>query len=107
MSSKTFINSVINALNTQKSPAAAAKAIHALCVKECAEVGMKPAIEVLIKKPGERRFNGHDKVWTVAWESCPYYEWAVIASCNSGTNPSFIAEPHYSFDLNFFPQRAA
>jgi hypothetical protein len=106
MSKETFLAAVVRVLNEAKSPEVAAKAINTLCWHEAIECGMKPEIEVGLWEPGKKRFNGRDNVWSVAWESCPYYEWAIIAS-GEVSNANFIAEPYYSFDLNFYPKKEA
>lgn len=58
------------------------------------------ADEVFRAEPGSRL--AHDsKSFRVCWESGPY-EWAIVASdalCQVGV----FAEPHYSFDLCFYP----
>lgn len=106
MSKETFLAAVVRVLREARSPEVAAKAINTICRDEAIKCGMKPEIEVGLWRPGERRFNGRDTVWSVSWESCPYYEWAIIASMEV-SSAHFVAEPYYSFDLNFYPKGEA
>jgi len=103
MSKQTFLAAVVRVLNEAKSCEKAAVSIAARCREESKSIGQKPDIEVGLWRPGVKRFNGRNGVWSVAWESCPYYEWGIIASMEA-SNPYFIAEPYYSFDLNFSPK---
>lgn len=94
-----FSKRIAKVIASHKTPHGAAKAVYRECRLFAAQAGMKPDIEVGIWKPGEPRFNGQTKCWTVAFEAGPY-EWAVEASMAGG---KILAEPYYSFDLNFYP----
>ena len=57
-------------------------------------VGCNPERECFIRQEGDS--------WRVSFEAGPY-EWAIVASealCQCG----IFAEPHYSFDLCFYPE---
>ena len=99
MSDRIFEGQIADILRDYKSPAAAAKAVYKSCRAYAIANGMKPDIEVSIKKPGEPRHHDNTKCWTVTFEAGPY-EWAVGASCRGDSN--VFAEPYYSFDLNFY-----
>ena len=99
MTEREFIKAVSKAIAAE-SPEAAAKAVHALCVKAAKEWGMKPELEVSIRKPGEKRHHDHINCWSVSFEAGPY-EWAIAASLNVPLGSKVLAEPYYSFDLCF------
>lgn len=57
-------------------------------------VGCNPERECFIRQEGDS--------WRISFEAGPY-EWAIVASealCQCG----IFAEPHYSFDLCFYPE---
>lgn len=77
----------------RKSPKGRAKAAYDAMCKFAAETGCKPEIECFMRQ--ER--NG----WRVSFEGGPF-SWAIVASealCQVG----IFAEPHYNFDLCFYP----
>lgn len=76
-----------------------AKATHAALREVCAEWGMNPDVETVIRAPGEEAYDGAGNRWLVAWESGPY-QWAIPASMALGYG---LTEPYFSFDLNFYP----
>lgn len=100
MTEQKFIKAVADAIGKATDPEAAAKATYELCCKAAEAWGMKPEIEVGIRKPGEPRHHGDTGCWSVAFEAGPY-EWAVAASLNVDTKGKVLAEPYYSFDLCF------
>lgn len=70
-----------------------ARAAHNILRRAAARLNMNPDIEVFMRDEGN--------FIRVSWESGPY-EWAIVASdalCQVGV----FAEPHYSFDLCFYP----
>lgn len=84
---------VARAAARYKRPKKRAEAVYATIRHFCAREGLKPDIETFIRP--ER--GG----WRVSWESGPY-SWAIVASealCQCG----IFAEPHYNFDLCFYP----
>jgi hypothetical protein len=89
---------VSEVLNKYSRPADAAKAVYKICRDYARDVGMKPDIEVQIRNPEQNVRHGYGKCWAVSFEAGPY-EWAVEASMNGG---KVYAEPHYSFDLQFY-----
>ena len=100
MTERQFIKAVADAISKAANPEAAAKAVHAECIKAANEWGMKPEIEVSIRAPGEPRHHDHVNCWAVTFEAGPY-EWAIAASLNVSTKSKVLAEPYYSFDLCF------
>lgn len=97
-----FTQRVAKAISSHKTPAGAAKAVYRECRLFAIEAGMKPDIEVAIRKPGELRHHDNVECWSVCFEAGPY-EWAVEASL--GASGPVLAEPYYSFDLSFYPTR--
>lgn len=95
-----FSQRIARIISEHKTPAGAAKAVYRECRLFAAQVGMKPDIEVAIKKPGEPRHHDHTDCWSVVFEAGPY-DWAVEASLNVGKGAVYV-EPYYSFDLNFY-----
>lgn len=94
-----FTEKVADALAQYKSPRHAAQAVYKLCREEAEREGQKPDIEVAIRTPEQNKKHGYNKCWAVSWEAGPY-EWAVEASCMKRSK--VYAEPHYSFDLQFY-----
>lgn len=102
MTEAEFIKAAARAISASTSPAMAAKRVHTICRVAAKAWGMKPDIEVALRKPGEPRCYGTDGTWYVSFEAGPY-EWAVAASLNVDTKGKVLAEPYYSFDLCFSP----
>lgn len=100
MTEGKFIKAVADAISKATDPEAAARATYEACCKAAEAWGMKPEIEVSIRKPGEPRHHGDIDCWSVAFEAGPY-EWAVAASLSVDTRGNVLAEPYYSFDLCF------
>jgi len=77
-----------------KGAEAMAEAVYGVLRLVSRRTGQNPDIETFIREePGQ---------WRVSWESGPY-SWAHVASealCQLG----IFAEPHYSFDLCFYPE---
>lgn len=75
-------------------PKAMVRAVHEVLRDMSGESGQRPDIETFMREePGQ---------WRVSWESGPY-AWATVASealCQIGV----FAEPHYNFDLCFYPE---
>lgn len=100
MTESKFIKAVANAIGKAANPEVAARATYDICCKAADSWGMKPEIEVSIRKPGEPRHHNDTGCWSVAFEAGPY-EWAIAASLNVSTKSKVLAEPYYSFDLTF------
>ena len=100
MTDTEFINLVGTAIWTAHNAAAAALAVHALCVAKANAEGMKPDIEVAIRAPGEPSHHDGIDCWSVCFEAGTY-EWAIDASVHIPLN-RVIAEPYYGFDLSFY-----
>lgn len=100
MTESQFIKAVGKAISKAKSCEAAALNVYEQCCKYAETVGMNPALEVGIKKPGEPRCHSDTGCWYVNFEAGPY-EWAVAASLSVDTKGKVLAEPYYSFDLCF------
>ena len=100
MTEKEFIKAVANAISNAKTCEAAALNTYEVCCKAAEAWGMKPDIEVAIRKPGEPRHFPDPSCWMVCFEAGPY-EWAVSASLSTDTKGKVLAEPYYSFDLCF------
>jgi pyrroloquinoline quinone (PQQ) biosynthesis protein C len=100
MTEQKFIKAVAEAISNANGCAQAALNTYELCCKAAEAWGMKPEIEVGIKKPGEPRHHSDVDCWCVTFEAGPY-EWAVAASLNVSTKGKVLAEPYYSFDLCF------
>lgn len=75
-------------------PKAIAEVIYGVLRYASRQTGQNPDIETFMREePGQ---------WRVSWESGPY-SWATVASealCQIGV----FAEPHYNFDLCFYPE---
>lgn len=97
-----FAEEIKKALAGKVGPEAVAKAVYAVVKKKAAEYGMKPEIETFIWSPEQSAAKGYSKGWRVSWESGPY-EWGLQASMALIGTPGVLAEPYYSFDLNFYP----
>ena len=91
--SADLAEAVAKAASKYKSAKGRAKAVHKVLCAAAAAEGLKPEIECFVRQePGQ---------WRVSWESGPYC-WAIVASeafCQCG----ILAEPHYNFDLCFYP----
>jgi hypothetical protein len=68
-------------------------AFKAMC-KFAAAVGCDPARECFMRQEREG--------WRVSFEAGPY-QWAIVAS-EALAQLGIFAEPHYSFDLCFYPE---
>lgn len=79
-----------------------AKTTYNVCVDFCKKFGQNPSYEVFIKAPGEPRHFDNDTCWVVAWEAGPW-EWAIPISMDLSYHIDKVVEPHYSFDLCFYP----
>lgn len=75
-------------------PKAVAECVFAVLRHVSRSWGQDPDIETFMRKE-----HGH---WRVSWESGPY-SWAYVASEALGQLGIF-AEPHYNFDLCFYPE---
>ncbi len=100
MTESEFIKRAAQAISAAATPAEAAESVYRACVDAANAWGMTPAIEVAIRKPGERRHHDDINCWSVVFEAGPY-QWAVAASLNVDTKGKVLAEPYYSFDLCF------
>ena len=100
MTEAQFIKAAADAISKATSPSNAARRVYAVCRKAAEAWGMKPDIEVALRRPGEAKCYGTDQSWYVTFEAGPY-EWAVAASLNVDTRGKVLAEPYYSFDLSF------
>jgi hypothetical protein len=101
MTEKEFIRAAANAINAE-TPEDAAKAVYEVCVKAATEWGMKPDVEVSLRRPGDPRHHDAIDCWAVIFEAGPY-QWAVTASLSVPLPSKVLAEPYYSFDLCFYP----
>jgi hypothetical protein len=71
-----------------------AKAAYDAMCKFAAAIGCDPERECFMRQEREG--------WSISFEAGPY-QWAIVASealCQCG----IFAEPHYSFDLCFYPK---
>lgn len=100
MTESQFIKAVASAISNAQTCEAAALNVYEQCCKYAEAVGMNPALEVGIRKPGEPRHHSDEGCWCVMFEAGPY-EWAVTASLSTSTKGKVLAEPYYSFDLCF------
>jgi hypothetical protein len=75
-------------------PEAMAECVYAVLRMAARREGQDPDIETFMREE-----HGH---WRVSWESGPY-SWAYVASEALG-QVGIFAEPHYSFDLCFYPE---
>ena len=73
-----------------KPPKAAAHAAYKALCKDCELFELDPGDEVFIREEDSG-------VWKVSWESGPY-EWSIGRFING---PWGLAEPYFSFDLDF------
>lgn len=92
------LRDAVNALPV-KNAENAAKAVHAALVALATEAGYNTKY-VFLRAPGERRHTPNSDCWQVCWEEGPY-EWAIPASMAIG-DAGILAEPYYSFDLDFY-----
>lgn len=84
---------VARAVAKRRSPQGRAQAAYTAICDFAAAIGCDPEIECFIRP----EHSG----WRVSFEAGPY-SWAIVASealCQIGV----FAEPHYSFDLCFYP----
>ena len=82
------------AASKRKSCKGRAKAAYDAMCKFAAAIGCNPDKECYIRQEREG--------WRISFEAGPY-QWAIVASealCQCG----IFAEPHYSFDLCFYPK---
>lgn len=100
MTESEFIKRAAQAISIASTPRDAARRVYKVCVQAAKAWGMKPDIEVAIRKPGEPRHHSSTGCWSVVFEAGPY-QWAVAASLNVDTKGKVLAEPYYSFDLCF------
>ena len=102
-------------------PEDAACMTHAVLQRIAAETGYNPEHVRLLSPSESEVYIGPGKVWRVVWEGGPY-EWAVNLTLGQSlfageTNRydgrpeivltcarHYLAEPHYSFDIGFFPE---
>lgn len=70
--------------------------------KVAADMGMNPDMEVHKWTPAEQKRAGYGEQYRVSWEAGPY-EWAIGASFAVMDATGKLCEPHYSFDLCFYP----
>ncbi len=82
------------AASKRKSAEGRAKAAYEALRQFAADIGCNPDRECFM-----RQSDGH---WRVSFEAGPY-QWAIVASDALGQCGIF-AEPHYSFDLCFYPE---
>lgn len=104
MTEQKFIELVAKMISSSKTPSGAAVKVYTICRIAAKAWGMKPDIEVQLRKPGELRCYGTDDSWYVSFEAGPH-EWAVAASLNVSPKGKVLAEPYYSFDLCFSKAR--
>lgn len=99
----TRITAAIMAL-PKRNAETMAKAAYAVVREMSAEIGQKPDIETFIKTPEESHnfFGGTPGIWIVCWESGPYM-WGINASMEVTVTSGKLCEPHYGFDLCFYP----
>jgi len=82
------------AASKRKSCRGRAEAAYKTMCQFAKAMGCKPEVECFIKQENEG--------WRVSFEAGPY-QWAIVASealCQCG----IFAEPHFSFDLCFYPE---
>lgn len=75
-------------------PKAMAECVFAVLRHVARSWGQDPDIETFMRDERGQ--------WRVSWESGPY-SWAIVASEALG-QVGIFAEPHYSFDLCFYPE---
>ena len=82
------------AASKRKSCKGRAEAAYKAMCKFAADTGCNPERECFIRKEREG--------WRISFEAGPY-QWAIVASEALG-QVGIFAEPHYSFDLCFYPE---
>lgn len=89
----------------EKTAETMAKAAYAAVREACAAEGQNPDIETFIKTPEESHdyLGGTPGVWLVCWEAGPYM-WAIDIGMAIVKQTGKLCEPHYGFDLTFYPQ---
>jgi hypothetical protein len=88
----------------EKNAETMAKAAYGVVRTMCAEGGDDPDYETFIKTPEEsgNYLGGVPGVWLVCWESGPYM-WALGACMSVSVEFGKLSEPHYGFDMTFYP----
>jgi hypothetical protein len=101
MTEAEFIQRAATALRTAATPQEAARGVYRACVAYAKAEGMKPEIECALRSPLQSARRGGSGHWYVNFEAGPH-DWAVAVSMVSGDK--VWAEPHYGFDLYFYPK---
>jgi len=98
------LQSRVRDMSSYKTPAGAAKALHADLTAFATDLGYHGLDLPTLMPPDDNR-NPSPGYWTVSWESGPY-EWGVYLTLwreDFLTNLNWHGEPYYSFDVGFYP----
>lgn len=94
-----FKKAVSDAIHNTPTAEAAAKAVFEVVRAFAVESGQNPDVECAFRTPAQNEGFPHGKCYVVSWEAGPF-QWAIGASLGGHNR---LTEPHYSFDLTFYP----